>query len=98
MMITEGSSALQLCTRKCNFILSGDDRQTSSVGRGRHYSSNIYNINRQSSKLGKSVAMEGRSLLSLGQRRESLDRYVRGDRVLITKADKEQDSQVVKIV
>ena len=59
---------------------------------------NIYNINRQSSKWGKSVAMAGVSLLSLGQRRESLDRCVRGDRVLITKANKEQDSQVVKIV
>ena len=89
MMITEGSSALQLCTRKCNFILSDDDRQISSVGRGRHYNSNIYNINRQSSKWGRTGAMAGMSLLSLGQRRESLDRYVRGDRVLITKADKE---------
>ena len=62
------------------------------------YHQYIYNINRQSSKWGKSVAMAGVSLLSLGQRRESLDRYVREDRFLITKANKEQDSQVVKIV
>ena len=88
------------------FILSGDDRQISSVGRGRqfkvfanhYYSSNIYNINRQSSKWGKFVAMTEVSLLGLGQRRESLDRCVRGDRVLMIEANKEQDSQVVKIV
>ena len=71
-------SVAATCT--CNFILSGDDRQISSIGRGRqfkvfanhYYSSNIYNANRQSPEWGKSVAMAGMGLLSLGQRREIL--------------------------
>ena len=58
-------SAVATC--KCSVMLSGDDRQLSSVGRGgmfkifanRYFSSNTYNINRQSSKWSESVAMVG---------------------------------------
>ena len=51
-------------TRKCNVILSGDERQLSSVGRGgmfeviseKHGSSTVFNIRRQSSNWGREVA------------------------------------------
>ena len=73
-------------TRKCNIILSGDDRQLSSVGRGgmfeifaNHYgSSNIYNIKRQwIPRWGKSVAMA----FSKGDVRAGLAELRSGERI-----------------
>ena len=71
-------------TRKCNVILSGDERQLSSVQRGGMFevlaekqgSSTVFNIKRQSSNWGKEVAscfagsrvLEGLSILEGNER------------------------------
>jgi len=71
-------------TRKCNVILSGDERQLSSVQRGgmfevlaeKHGSSTIFDIKRQSSNWGKEVAscfasgkvLEGLTILENNER------------------------------
>jgi Ti-type conjugative transfer relaxase TraA len=71
-------------TRKCNVILSGDERQLSSVGRGgmfeviseKHGSSTIFDIKRQSSNWGREVAscfadsrvLEGLNILERNER------------------------------
>ena len=63
-------------TCRYNITLSSDDRQISSVGcdgmfeicANHYFSSNTYNINRQSSKWGKSIAVAG----------AVLDRYLFG--------------------
>ena len=71
-------------TRKCNVILSGDERQLSSVGRGgmfeviseKHGSSAVFNIRRQSSNWGRELAscfadsrvLEGLTILESNER------------------------------
>ena len=68
MMITGSSLALQLLANVNSYYLVMILRQISSVGCGRmskvfanyYYISNVYNINTQSLKWGKSVAKYGR--------------------------------------
>ena len=72
-------------TRKCNVILSGDERQLESVSRGgmfevfaNHYgSSTIFDIQRQASNWGKSVAMA----FSKGEVEKGLEILAHDDRI-----------------